>query len=114
MKCDFEGKPKYIQGLYNHELEAAAKVLGCPFTLGPVPGLTVRRKSDRITLNRAMDHLRPNRIYIVEVTGHYLTVNTVDWTMCDNWTNGWVAVKGSVHAKKKVRRVAEVKKHRVF
>ena len=109
MKSSYKHKPKIIKGMYHSELEAVGKTLKCPFEFTG----SARRRA-RLTLNRTKDHLRPNRIYIVNVTDHYLVVNTSDWTMCDNWTKAWVPVKGSVHARKKVLSVAEVKRHQVF
>ena len=112
MKAQYEHKPTYIKGMYNRELEAVSTTLKVPFTFKKIEGLW--RKKDQLTLKRAIEYLRPNRVYVVQVTEHFLVVNSRDWTMCDNWTRGWVPLEGSIHTKKKVAKIAEVKRHKVF
>ena len=104
-KPAYRTKPTYIKGMYPSELVRAGRTLKCPFQFKDAPN---------VTLNKLMDELRPNRIYIVFTTDHFLVVDTSSWTLCDNWTQAWVPVKGSVHARKKIQRVAEVKHHKVY
>jgi len=97
-------KVKHITGVTNSLMERVSKICRCTFKFERVT---------KRTLNQTMDHLDPNRIYIVLVTGHYIVVDTRDWTMIDNQNMDWVPIKESAHRLKRVRSVAEVKNHKV-
>lgn len=62
------------------------------------------------TLRNLADYLKPNRLYIVRVTDHYITVDTRDWTAIDNNGRGWFPVDWHRMANRKVRCVLEVKR----
>ena len=111
-KQSYEYKPASLKGMYPSDLEAVAKTLKAPFTF---KALDKRwNKRDQLTLGKSMDYLRPNRIYVVMVTGHFLVVNTTDWTYCDNIDEGWYPVSSSRHVRAKVERAGEVNQHKVF
>ena len=63
-----------------------------------------------ITLRGCTDYLKPNRLYIVTVTGHYVVVDTSDGTCIDNQTMGWFPLDHHPNALKRVVNVAEVKR----
>lgn len=80
-------KRKRIMGMYNWEFQKTARRMGLrKFEFKKIPS------TQRTNLSNMTDWLRPNRIYVVQVTSHYVIVNTKDWTMTDNQTEGWIPI----------------------
>ena len=111
LKKSYEYKPTSIKGMYPSELTAVAKTLKTPFAFERLDGR--KNKRDQLTLTKAMDYLKPNRVYVVMITDHFLVVNTSDWTYCDSVDRGWYSVKSCSYARSKVDRVGEVKRHKL-
>lgn len=98
-------KVKVITGMLNHELERVAKALGC--------SMKWTFCNSTPTLSRMTEELRPNRIYVINITDHYVVVDTRNWTVCDNQTQEWEPIKQSKHRRKRVRNIAEVTGHKL-
>ena len=64
-----------ILGMYHWDLSKCVKAIGAK--VGPWKNL------HKITVARLADNLKPNRLYIVRVTGHYIVVDTNDWTVIE-------------------------------
>lgn len=78
---------KRIKGMWNTEVAKVLRGFGlrkCKFSYIP--------EKERTNLANMTDWFKPNRIYIVNVTDHYVVLNTKDWTMTDNCTEGWVPI----------------------
>jgi hypothetical protein len=98
-------KKTRIQGLGNMAMERVIRTRYKKFIFA-----NVERKP---TLKNYLDHLRPNRLYVVNVTGHYVLINTKDWTISDNQLGQWVPVNETTHyMRSRVVTVALVKKFR--
>ena len=52
--------------------------------------------------------LEPNKVYVVNVTKHFLIVDTRDFTTIDNQNPEWVAVESTPHSTKLVSHYFEV------
>ena len=103
-------KIRYIKGMSDGDLASVVRQRWSTFRF-KYPIRKVGRLRHRLhTLNSLMDHLRPNRLYIVSVTGHYLTVNTQDWTVMDNWHDVPIPVAQSEHRLCRVRAYGLVRK----
>ena len=74
--------PEHIQGVYSPDMLAAAKTLGVK--------LQFKRAKNWPTLGKFRDMMKPGRWYLVQITGHYLVVDTRNWTWCDNGSRGWL------------------------
>jgi hypothetical protein len=106
-------KKKRISGMWNGEVQEVARRLGTKFEWKHTKLKLIGKvgwKWRQPTLNQMLDELIPNRLYIIQVTTHYITVNTRDWTMVDNQTPEWKPVKDWKHGKKVVRAFAEVRR----
>lgn len=99
-------KKRAIMGMYNHQFKAVARALGFKkFEWDYSP-----RSSGRPTLRLFADWMKPNRLYVVQLTRHYVTVNTKDWTVQCNLTGKWEPLAECRTKKKKVCAFAEVKR----
>jgi hypothetical protein len=97
-------RKRSIMGMYNHEFKAVARSLGFKkFEWNFDP-----KAQGKPTLRSFKDWMRPNRLYVVVVTRHYVTVNTSDWTVQCNQTQKWEPIDECKHARKKVNGYAEV------
>ena len=95
-------KRKYISGVTNTLMQIVSKTVKHEIEF---------KRAERVTsVSQYLNYLYPNRVYILQITGHYIVVDTSDWTVCDNQSQEWVPLKGSKHIRCKVRNVAEVKK----
>lgn len=91
-----------MMGMYNIEVTKAARRMGFKkFEFKMIP------KQERCCLRKAIDYMKPNRIYIVNVTNHYIVVNTKDWTLTDSWRDGWEPIATSKMAGRKTKGFAE-------
>lgn len=97
-------KRKYITGVHNRDMERTAKTVKTPF---------VFKRAERMTLSQYIDHLDPNKVYIIEITGHYVVVDTRTWELCDNQSKSWCPVGESKHKRCFVREIAEVRNHKL-
>lgn len=85
-----------IMGMWNWELEKTARRMGLKkFKWTHVPA------SKRTNLSNMLDWFKPNRIYVVQVTSHYVILNTKDWTVTDNCIEGWVPIFDTIKTKRK-------------
>tara|TARA_R100001082_G_scaffold110148_2_gene89176 strand:- start:2984 stop:3496 length:513 start_codon:yes stop_codon:yes gene_type:complete len=48
------------------------------------------------------ESLMPNEVYVVNITKHFIVIDTRDWTTIDNQSLGWCAVENSKHKNKMV------------
>jgi hypothetical protein len=81
--------PTRIQGLYDFELKAIAKTLGYQIEWSTPP------KNERgiaPNLKQAIDHLLPRRFYVVQITRHFITIDTYTWQWCDNHSKVWAPI----------------------
>jgi hypothetical protein len=60
------------------------------------------READGCTVGKLRDNLKPGRLYAVEVTGHFIVVDTKDWTVCDN-QHGWTSLADWPHRRARCR-----------
>ena len=91
---------KRIKGMFTNEIFIVAKALGIK-DMGVFMPMRGKRN-----LRNSVDWLKPNRLYIVFVTRHFVVVNTTDWTVCDN-TNEWEPVTTSKLGRLRVKSYAE-------
>lgn len=65
----------------------------------------------RVTVQRLTDWLKPNRLYIVNITDHYIVVDSSDWTAVDNKSEGgWWPIERHHSALCAVEMIAEIRK----
>ncbi len=101
----FQPRIKYLTGVGLELMERVSKTVKCKFEFTRVKG--------KPTLNQFMNELRPNRIYVIHVTRHYLVVDTSDWTVCDNQIQRWVSLPDYKYRLSRVRDYAEVRGHKL-
>lgn len=64
----------------------------------------------RCNLRKYIDeYLAPNKLYIINITRHYVVVDTRDHTTIDNQNPEWVPIENSKHLRCLVQFVAEIK-----
>ena len=61
-----------------------------------------------VTLGRLDFYIPPMRLFIVEISGHYVTVDTRDWTVICNNVQQWTPLKDSKFSRRKVVKVCRV------
>lgn len=96
-------RKRSIMGMYNHQMKALMRA--CGFKKFDFEYLVCKP-----TLRSFKDWMKPNRLYIVVVTGHYVTVNTSNWTVICNQTETWQKIDECKHKLRKVKAYAEVKR----
>lgn len=94
---------KHIKGMFSNEVYLVAKALGVK-DMGVF--MPMRNKQN---LRNSVDWLKPNRLYIVFVTRHFVVVNTKDWTVSDN-CNEWAPIATSKLGRLRVNSYAEVRR----
>lgn len=87
---------KIIKGMWNWEVAKVAKRLG----LRNFKWTNIPKKQQTNFLNH-LDWFKPNRIYVVQVTHHYMILNTRDWTVTDNQMSGWMPLAETKKAKRR-------------
>lgn len=97
-------KRKYITGMSKSLMQIVAKTMKCLFMFV---------KAQRMTLNSYIDHLTPNKVYIIQITGHYVVVDTRTWEICDNQSKAWQSISDSKHKRCFVKKIAEVRNHKL-
>jgi len=107
-----------IKGLANHYVEKALRRHGIRTEfkgLRQSAGVSMQFMYGKqrgyvsvLNLRNALDYLKPNRLYIINVTRHYVVLDTSDMTVIDNQTRGWWPVDRHRNAGKQVQCVAEV------
>ena len=100
----YRTKRKYITGVLNTDMERTAKTIKCKIKFD---------KTKKVNLKNYLDHLDPNKIYIINITDHYVVLDTRTWELCDNQSQEWVPVLESKHSRCYVRNIAEVKNHKL-
>ena len=65
-----------------------------------------RFRLDFITVSKLRDYLKPGRMYVVELTSHFIVVDTKDWTVCDN-QHGWMPLADWPHRRTKCQRALD-------
>lgn len=93
-----------IKGVFNEEMEAGIEIC-------------MNRKrhfyhpwNKKTSLRKALDYMRPNRIYLVNTSRHYIVIDTSNWTMIDNQTKGWISVHDCNYIRTFCRMIAEIGK----
>jgi len=99
-------RKRSITGMYNHQFKAVARYMG----FNKFEWQFVPKSESKPTLRSFKDWMRPNRIYVVQVTRHYVTVNTSDWTVQCNQTQKWEPLDECKHRLRRVAAYAEVKR----
>ena len=97
-------KLKHITRVSDQLMQIVAKTVKTPFYFKP---------AKRMTLSQYVDHLEPNTVYIIQITGHYVVIDTRTWELSDNQSLTWVPIKDSKHKRCFVKRLAEVKNHKI-
>ena len=106
-------RKRSIMGMYNHQMKALMRAYGFKKFEFEYPGFKYTPKGmvkEKPTLRSFKDWMTPNRIYIVVVTEHYVTVDTSNWTVICNQTETWQKIDECKHKLRKVRAYAEVKR----
>ena len=78
--------PDRIQGMYPHEVMVASKTLGINLTWKRPKA---NERNINPTLKQFLDHMLPRRFYLINITRHYLTIDTHTWQWCDNHSRAW-------------------------
>lgn len=94
-------RKQMIKGMYVVQMQIVLRALGHD-TRWLYPA--------RQTLRSLMDELRPNRIYIVLITGHYVVINTATWTLTCNQSGSWRSIADSKWHRCFVQRYAEIRR----
>ena len=97
--CRVCRKPS-VKGMTLVEAERAGRRLGLSINF---------MKTDPVTLRAFADLIKPRRRYMVNVTRHFVVVDSETWSVCDNQTAKWAPIATSKHARKRCVWAAEVK-----
>lgn len=96
---------RQVKGMYPNEL---LRICGGKYFKRKVEKQKLKGKLP--TLRNLWDWLKPNRLYIVHVTSHFVVLDTSDKTICDTASKSWVSLDGHKYAGRRVITVMEVKK----
>jgi hypothetical protein len=102
---------RVVAGLLNAELAAIARDMGLAVRWLKPP---MNERQCYPTLARFLDlptirQDRLGRMYLVQMTDHFIVVDTHTWTYCDNQKpEGWQPARTGKHARKYVQRYAEI------
>lgn len=94
-------KPR-LAGMYNHEMSHVATKLGL--------GKIVWEDVNKLTLKNVLDYLIPNRLYIVNVTRHYVLLDTRNWLIADNQSAAWETIGDCKYKQTQVIGTAEIRR----
>jgi hypothetical protein len=81
--------PTSITGLFSYELTAIAKTFGYKLDWVDAP---LNERRIKPTVKQLLDHLVPKRFYVVEITRHFITIDTYTWQWCDNHSKVWAPI----------------------
>ena len=85
-------------GMGRHEFSKVAKAMSVN-----CQRFWCEREVDGCTVAKLRDNLRPNRLYVINVTDHYIVVDTRDWTVCDNFSAKWIPLADWPHRRTRCR-----------
>lgn len=86
---------RHAKGITCGNLKQACETLG-------VKGKWTMLSNKRVLRKFIEESLRPNEVYVINITRHFLVIDTRDWTTIDNQSLGWCDMEGSKHANKMV------------
>lgn len=96
--------PTFLRGMFDFEVTAVAKTFGYKIEWMRPP------ENDRKiapTVKQLLDHLKPRRFYLVNITDHYITIDTWNWLWCDNHSKKWMPLDNCKWSRTRVKRIAE-------
>tara|TARA_R100000654_G_scaffold32767_2_gene57799 strand:- start:323 stop:820 length:498 start_codon:yes stop_codon:yes gene_type:complete len=93
---------RHAKGITCNNLEKACKLLG-------VKGKwhTLEKRQKCINFLKS-DTLKPNTVYVINVTKHFFILDTRDYTTIDNQVPEWIAAESTKHKNKLVVKYFEV------
>ena len=91
---------RHAKGITNSNLKAACRMFGVN---GKWKSLEKRTK-----LSKFLPTLEAGKVYVIQITKHFLVVDTRDFTTIDNQNREWIAMEATKHKNKLVHSVFEV------
>ncbi len=93
---------RHACGVSNRNMKKAFDILGLDAKFV--------KAEERCNLRKYIDnYLAPNKLYIINITSHYVVVDTRDHTTIDNQNPEWISIDNSKHLRRLVQNIAEIK-----
>jgi len=89
-------RKRAVMGMSRHEFSKVAKAMSVN-----CQRFWREREVGGCTVAKLRDNLRPGRLYVIELTRHFIVVDTRDWTVCDNHQAKWVPLADWPHRRTK-------------
>ena len=101
-------RQRVVTGMWNHEVERVTRRLD--FLLIWKNQKAYSGSDKEPTVAKLRDILPPGRQFLVQITRHYISIDTSDWMACDNHHAKWIPLDEWEHRRAKVCKIAEVRK----
>ena len=95
---------RHAKGITNTDLMKSCKALGVKGEWISVAKATEHsaKPQAKMKLENFLKMLAPNRVFVIQITKHFIIVDTRDFTTIDNQRPEWIAVEASKHMNKLV------------
>lgn len=95
---------RHAKGITNSNLESACKALGVKGEWISVAKATehLAKPKPKMKLKNFLPMLAPNKVFVIQITKHFIVVDTRDFTTIDNQNPEWIAIEASKHINKLV------------
>ena len=96
---------RHAKGISNTDLLRSCKALGVKGEWISVEKATknTAQPKKKMKLEKFLPMLAPNKVYVIQITKHFLVVDTRDFTTIDNQNpDAWIAMESSPHLNKLV------------
>lgn len=92
---------RHAKGITNTDLMKSCKALGVKGEWHPISIVAPGNKS-KMKLENFLKLLLPNKVYVIQITKHFIVVDTRDFTTIDNQRPEWIAMEATKHMNKLV------------
>jgi hypothetical protein len=93
---------RHAKGITNTDLERSCKQLGVTGKWHPISSVGAGTKK-KMKLKNFLPMLLPNKVFVIQITKHFLVVDTRDFTTIDNQNpEAWLPMEMSPHLTKLV------------
>ena len=93
---------RHAKGITNTNLSDSLKRMGVKGKWHPISSVGAGTKK-KMKLKNFLPILLPNKVYVIQITKHFLIIDTRDFTTIDNQNpDAWIAMESSPHLNKLV------------
>lgn len=93
---------RHAKGITNNDLQKSCKALGVKGKWFPISSVGAGNKK-KMKLESFLKLLLPGKVYVIQITKHFIVVDTRDFTTIDNQNpDAWIAMEATKHKNKLV------------